>query len=149
MDFEGGVKGIPLSGAWTFSQKTTVSLFSIRRNVSPQTRVLDKQKSLSFRGLCWFFGNRLYLEKLRFFIFTGTCFLYQRWPWKKIIQKAEIIIVYVLRNLSEKQIKILKGIQSIYFGCFNQAVQDSNGLWKFMNKKSSLQRQSINWFWLI
>ena len=96
-------------------------------NVSPQTRVLDKQKSLSFRGLCWFFGNRLYLEKLRFFIFTGTCFLYQRWPWKKIIQKAEIIIVYVLRNLSEKQIKILKGIQSIYFGCFNQAVQDSTG----------------------
>ena len=33
----------------------------------------------------------------------------------------------MLRNLSEKQIEVLKGIQSICFGCFNQAVQDSTG----------------------
>lgn len=33
----------------------------------------------------------------------------------------------MLRNLSEKQIKILKGIQIICFGCFNQSVQDNTG----------------------
>lgn len=38
-----------------------------------------------------------------------------------------MIIVYMLWNLGEKQIEVLKSIQSISFCCFDQAVQDSTG----------------------
>ena len=42
--------------------------------VSPQTGVLDKQKSPCLRGLCRIFENRLYFEKLRFLYLLGHIF---------------------------------------------------------------------------
>lgn len=48
---------------------------------------------------------------------------------EKIIKEAEITFIHMQWNIREKQIEILKGIQSIRLCCFDQAVQNSTGFY--------------------
>ena len=84
-----------------------------------------KQKSPHFSG-GWadFIEIDVHIEKSRLFVSARTFLLDSGWPWKKIINKFEIFVIHVLRNLRKQQIKIFKNIYHICFCCFNQAVQD-------------------------
>lgn len=42
----------------------------------------------------------------------------------RIINKSEISVIHMLRNLSKQQVEILESIYPVCFCCFNQAVQD-------------------------
>lgn len=52
----------------------------------------------------------MHIEKSNFFVAALTFFLDSRQPWKKIINKSEIFVIHMLRNLSKQQVEIFKGI---------------------------------------
>ena len=75
-----------------------------------------------------FIENDMYIEKSRLFVSAGAFFLYSGWPWEKIINKSEIFVIHVLRDLSKQQVEIFKGIYHVCLCCFDQTVQDGTCL---------------------
>ena len=69
-----------------------------------------------------------YIEKLRFFIETGTLFLNPVRPGHEIIKKTQVCVGHMFGNFSKKQLKILVGIKLVGLGCFNEAVEYGIGL---------------------
>lgn len=43
---------------------------------------------------------------------------------EEIINKPEIFVIYMLRDLSKQQVEIFRSIDHVYFCRFNQTVQD-------------------------
>lgn len=70
----------------------------------------------------------MYIEKSRLFVSAGAFFLYSGGPWEKIINKSEIFVIHVLRDLSKQQVEIFKGIYHVCICCFDQTVQDGTCL---------------------
>ena len=52
----------------------------------------------------------MHIEKSSFFVAAWTFFLDSGRPWKKIINKHEIFVIHMLRDLSKQQFEIFKGI---------------------------------------
>ena len=59
----------------------------------------------------------IHIEKSSFFVAAWTFFLDSGRPWKKIINKPEIFVIHVMRNLSEQQVEIFKGIVDVHDLC--------------------------------
>ena len=65
-----------------------------------------------------------HIEKSGLFASDWAFFLNSGRPWEQIINKSEISVIHMLRNLSKQQVEILESIYPVCFCCFNQAVQD-------------------------
>lgn len=64
------------------------------------------------------------IKKSGLFVSAWAFFLNSGRPWEQIINKSEISVIHMLRNLSKQQVEILESIYPVCFCCFNQAVQD-------------------------
>lgn len=90
------------------------------------------------------------IEKLRLFVSAETFLLYSGWPWKKIINKTEIFVIHMLRNLSEQQIEIFKSIYHVRFCRFNQTVEDCTSLCtvgRYCMRRPLASKIAAPWVW--